>query len=214
MMNLLNTSSATTRSAQAARLLAVAALLAGTAFGALAQYKIVGPDGQVTYTDKPPAAGDVRIGNNSVPKGGSATGGMPYETRQAMQRYPVTLYAAKGCNACDSVRTWLRSRGVPFNETSVSTDSDYVALQARFGEKLVPVVTIGSQKLTNYNSADLQSYIEAAGYPKQASLAGYSWPAPTPLTTPRLAPAATPDPDPAPTPAPAMPQPSKNGIQF
>ena len=206
--------------ARAARLLAVAALLSGAAFGALAQYKIVGPDGKVTYTDKPPTAGDVRIGNNSVPNGGGASTGVPFETRQAMSKYPVTLYAAKGCGACDGVRTWLRGHAVPFNEVSVSSDQDYLALQARFGETLVPVTTIGSQKLKNYNSAELQSYIEAAGYPKQARLAGYSWPAPVPMTTPRSAPAAAAGPDaataeaPAAPASPALPPPSKNGIQF
>jgi glutaredoxin len=217
-MNLLHTSPAMSRST---RLLGVAALLAGAAFGALAQYKIVGPDGQVTYTDKPPTASDVRIGNNSVPKD-PGSGGIPYETRQAMARYPVTLYAAKGCNACDNVRTWLRGHAVPFNEVSLSTDNDYLALQARFGETLVPVTTIGGQTLKNYNSADLQSYIEAAGYPKQARLVGYNWPAPVPMTTPpRVAPAtAAADPnattaDPAAQPAkPVPPPPSKNGIQF
>jgi len=201
------------------RLATVAALLAGAAVGALAQYKVVGPDGKVTYTDKPPTASDVRIGNNSVPNGGGS-GGIPYETRTAMSKYPVTLYAAKGCGACDSVRTWLRGHAVPFNEVAVSTDQDYLALQARFGETLVPVTTIGTQKLKNYNSAELQSYIEAAGYPKQARLVGYTWPAPVPMTTPRAAAPATTDPqaattDPAAAPAtPQLPPPSKNGIQF
>src|ERR1700712_2477096 len=165
-MNLLHTSSVKTRPAHAARLLAVAALLGGSAFGALAQYKIVGPDGQVTYTDKPPTSGDVRIGNNSVPKDPGTSSGIPFETRQAMSRYPVTLYAAQGCAACANVRSWLRSHAIPFSEYAVATDTDYLAMQTRFGETLVPVTTIGAQKLRNYNSAELQSYIDAAGYPK------------------------------------------------
>ena len=48
------------RPTRLARLAAVALLLGGAAVAALAQYKIVGPDGKVTYTDKPPTASDIR----------------------------------------------------------------------------------------------------------------------------------------------------------
>ena len=52
-MNKLNTSSsAAVRSSRLARLASVALLLGGVAAGAMAQtYKVVGPDGKVTYTD-------------------------------------------------------------------------------------------------------------------------------------------------------------------
>ena len=54
-MNNLKTNSCTAiRPTRLARLAAVALLLGGVTVGALAQYKIVGPDGKITYTDKPP----------------------------------------------------------------------------------------------------------------------------------------------------------------
>ena len=46
--------------ARPTRLAAVAMLLCGVTVGALAQYKIVGPDGKITYTDKPPTAQDIK----------------------------------------------------------------------------------------------------------------------------------------------------------
>src|SRR5262249_55393222 len=128
-MNLtMNPLSSTTR---AARLAALAALLAGAATGASAQYKIVGPDGSVTYTDKPPTAANAQIGNQGVNGGGN---GLPYDVRQAMSRYPVTLFAAKGCGPCDQARQWLKGHGVPFSEYSVESNADIEALKARFGE--------------------------------------------------------------------------------
>jgi hypothetical protein len=76
-------------------LAAVAVLLVGAATSASAQYKIVGPDGKVTYTDKPPAARTPGPAGNA--NGRRRAGALPYEVQQAMSRFPVTLYAAKAC---------------------------------------------------------------------------------------------------------------------
>ncbi len=81
---------------RAVRLAAVAALLLGPAVGAMAQYKIVSPDGKVTYTDKPPAGAEVRPSDGSAGSSDSAAG-LPYATRQALAKYPVTLYASRDC---------------------------------------------------------------------------------------------------------------------
>jgi hypothetical protein len=216
-MNTLKTvSSAASLSTRRLRLAAVAMLLGGAAVGALAQYKIVGPDGKVTYTDKPPTPADIRV-NNGTPAGNSATGGMPYETRQAMGKFPVTLYAAKGCALCDQTRDALRQRGVPYSEYSVNTNADILALQARFNGTVLPVVVIGAQTLKASQPTDLQGYLDAAGYPGQARLTGYRWPQAVALAPPA---AETPAPVAAPiaaapsTPAPLLPPPSKSGIQF
>ena len=205
------------------RVAAVAALLAGAATGALAQYKIVGPDGKVTYTDKPPAAADIRLGNGApAAANGAAAAGMPYETRQAMAKYPVTLYAAHDCAPCDQARDALRKRGVPFNEFSITSDGDIAALKARMGSTTLPVVTIGPQATKGYTASDLQGYLDAAGYPAQARLTGYHWPAAVALAP------ATPAPSvdaaaanrsaaaaaAASSPTPLLPPASKSGIQF
>ncbi|MCK9689204.1 glutaredoxin family protein [Scleromatobacter humisilvae] len=220
MTPLKNASSAASRSTRALRLATVAMLLGGAAAGALAQYKIVGPDGKVTYTDKPPTAADIRLNNGTTPSvsNGNAAGGMPAQTRQAMSKYPVTLYASKNCGPCDQARDALRQRGVPYNEYSVNMDADISALQARFGDRTVPVIAIGSQTMRGYSSNDLQGYLDAAGYPAQAKLSGYRWPlavalAP-PSTTPLSNPSAANAPEAASSPASLLPPPSKSGIQF
>jgi glutaredoxin len=214
-MNNLNTPSGrAARTASLMRLAAVALLLGGTTVAALAQYKIVGPDGKVTYTDKPPTAQDIKL-----PSGGGATDsgspGVPYATRQAMAKYPVTLYAAKNCSPCDQARQALRQRGVPFNEYAVSSNADIAALQSRFGDTTLPVISVGGQSLKGYSPGDLSGYLDAAGYPAQARLVGYNWPAATPLTPPAAPVAAQAGDDATPaTAAPQAPPPSKSGIQF
>ena len=218
-MNTLNTSLRTApRPIRLARLAAVALLLGGTAVAALAQYKIVGPDGKVTYTDKPPTASDIRPTKGTAAPSGSA--GLPYETRQAMSKYPVTLYSTKSCLGCDHARQALKARGIPFNEFSVSTDADFAAFQARFGGTTSPIILVGTQVMKGYSSNDLSSYLDAAGYPSQGHLSGYAWAPATPLAPPatvsasaNAAPAAD-DAASSADPAPLLPPPSKNGIQF
>ena len=217
MNNLKTNSSAAARPPRVARLAAVALLLGGVTVGALAQYKIVGPDGKVTYTDKPPTAADIRPSKGTAVPAGS--GGMPYETRIAMGKYPVTLYTTKGCASCDQARQALKARGVPFTEYALSTDADFAAFQARINSTTLPVIAIGNQSVKGYSPNDLASYLDAAGYPAQSHLTGYSWPPALPLA-PRgaAAPGATAaagDADEAASaPAPLLPPPSKSGIQF
>jgi glutaredoxin len=200
----------------AAARLCAAALLLGAAGAAVAQYKIVGPDGRVTYTDKPPTAAEMRSSGGAAAASGDG-GALPYEVRKASGRYPVTLYATKSCEPCDSARKALRGRGVPFSEYTIDSAADVALLQSRFGDQNLPVITIGTQTLKGYRGSDIDSYLDVAGYPKQAKLNGYSWPAPV-----ALAPAAPTTAKAAPTSAAPsangpkidLPPPSQNGIQF
>jgi glutaredoxin len=195
--------------------LALGALLVATA--AVAQYKIVGPDGKVTYTDKPPA-GQARADTGAVPAAGNAAspGALPYETRQAMSRFPVTLFAGRTCAPCDDARAWLKTRGVPFTEYSIDTDGDVRALQARFGETTVPVITVGGQRLRGFSPTELESTVTAAGYPAQAQLIGYRWAPAVPLAppAPRAVQASAPTPPKALPAPPSPPEAPRTGIQF
>src|SRR5687768_3075196 len=92
---------------------------------AQALYKVVGPDGKVTYTDTPPPS----TGGSKVTKLGASNNvvpevAMPLDLRQALQRYPVTLYTMKVCDPCDSARQALKQRGIPFAEKQVLSNDD------------------------------------------------------------------------------------------
>jgi len=218
-MNILNTTpSAAARPSRLTRGAALALLLGGVAVGALAQtYKVVGPDGKITYTDKPPTASQIKAPANS-PAVTPGANGVPYETRQAMTKYPVTLYTTKKCSACDNARQALKRRGVPFNEFTVNDDTDFAAYRSRFNATTFPGISVGSKNLAGFSPSDLSGYLDAAGYPAQTQLTGYSWPAATPLV-PASAKQAAADADDAPapaasTPSPLLPPPGKGGIQF
>lgn len=173
-------------------------LLASTA--AHATYKVVGPDGKITYTDRPPAqAGQVRA--VGTPGSGGASGpdaALPFELRQVVARYPVVLYTSGDCQPCDAGRNLLRQRGIPHTEYSVTTTADAEALKKLAGSNEVPLLTIGAQRIKGYSSSDWNGYLDAAGYPKQSRLpSGYRFAEATPLAPPAPAPAAPPEARPA-----------------
>jgi glutaredoxin len=163
------------------------------ALPASAQFKVVGPDGKVTYTDRAPptATGRVTaIGNRAAASAGDAA--LPLEVRQAAARYPVTLYTMPGaCEPCESARQLLRQRGIPMTEKLVASAEDSEALERLSGGRDAPTLGIGSQVLRGLAPSVWNSYLDAAGYPRESRLpASYQYPAPTPLTERREAAAA------------------------
>ena len=210
---------------------ALALLLVATA-PAWAQglFRIVGPDGRVTYSDRPPPEASANVTpmtpGFSPRRPDNTPAAWPEELRQAAARYPVTLYTTPGCEPCGSGRDLLRRRGVPFTEKTVSTPTDIQALQRLAGTQSLPVLTIGGQQLKGYSEGEWVQYLDLAAYPKTSQLpAGYRPPEPTPLAPPLPAPstaaedaarAATPA-LPPPLPAPALPAPTPGnptGIRF
>jgi glutaredoxin len=151
---------------------------------AWALYKVVGPDGKVTYTDRAPTDRPVQaLKSNGA---AAAIEGLPFELQGVVARYPVTLYSAKTCSACDSGRQLLQARGVPFTEKTVITNEDIKLFQKLENTEQVPVLRIGSKQVLGFSQSEWASYLDAAGYPAKSALpANYRAPAPTPLAPPR-----------------------------
>lgn len=175
-----------------------------------ALYKVVGPDGTVTYTDRPPPAASGRpapVGaRTEAPAGDAPQANLPLELRQVSTRYPVTLYTGADCAPCETGRRLLAARGVPFAERRVSSEEDAEALNRLTGGRSIPTLMIGTQALRGFADSDWHSYLDAAGYPRESRLPrGYQQPAATPLVQ-RQAEAAAPQERPA-APAPAEPAP-------
>lgn len=199
---------------------ALALTLLVCALPAMALYKVVQPDGSVTYTDRPPTdTGPTRI-TPMTSSGGSASpdSGLPLELRQASARYPVILYSADDCTPCDNGRRLLQQRGVPYTEKRIVTEEDAAALDRLMGGRSVPALSIGQQPLRGFSESDWGAYLDAAGYPRTSKLPkGWPVPAVTPLTERAAvkpaaeAPASAPAP--APTPA-AEAAPPAPGIRF
>ncbi len=185
-------------------------------------YRQVDRNGKVTFSDQPPAANA-----QPTPSGGTASGGgaaLPYELNQVAQRYPVTIYTGNDCAPCSAGRSLLVTRGIPFQERTVNTNDDILALQRLSGQAALPILSIGAQQLKGFSDPEWSQYLDAAGYPKSAQLpAGYRNPLAAPLVAVQVAPApaaqatapaAVPQPAPAPGPAQGPTPSNPAGIKF
>ena len=182
---------------KAVKLLSLNALIfmAGSMLAPLAQaqqvYRIVGPDGKVTFSDQPPpAASTAKVSAaKGSPAGGVASASLPFELKQVASKYPVTLYSGDNCGPCGAGRSLLTSRGIPFSEKTVTTAEDVQALQRLSGDASLPFMTIGSQQLKGFSDAEWTQFLDAAAYPKSSVLpTSYRAPAPTALVTISTAP--------------------------
>jgi glutaredoxin len=198
-----------------------AAAFCGNDANAQQIYRIVQPDGRVTFTDTRPLEANAKAtAAAAAPLGGSSQAALPFELREAASRYPVTLYTAPECGPCGAGRTMLSNRGIPFTEKTVVSSDDIEALKRLAGAAAsLPFLTIGSQQLKGYAEAEWAQFLDAAGYPKTSQLpSGYARPPATPLVAaqqpqaPARAAAAPTARAAAPAPAPAADNPA--GIRF
>ncbi|MBC7435285.1 MAG: glutaredoxin family protein [Bdellovibrionales bacterium] len=145
-------------------------------------YRIVGPDGRITYSDKAPVEGAKGSSAGTVAAATDTSASLPFALRQVVNRYPVTLYTSAGCGPCGTGRALLTSRGVPFSERSVSTNEDNAALQRLSGDNALPFLTIGGQQIKGFSDVEWSQFLDAAGYPKSSQLpASYRQPPAAPL---------------------------------
>ncbi len=192
---------------------------------AWALYKVVGPDGKVSYTDRPPTSSNDKVTGLS-PTGGtktadsdSAAAPLPLALRQVTAKFPVVLYVSTpDCEPCNTGRQLLQQRGIPYSERTVTTTEDAAALQRLTGGKQVPTLSVGAQVLSGFSAGEWRQYLDAAGYPATSTLpAGYQTAAATPLVPPRAT-AISPSPRvvaPAPeTRSPAAASTAPGGIRF
>ncbi len=208
--------------------IAVAAAAFSAGAGAQQVYRIVGPDGRVTFSDRPPPdakASPAAAGGGSAAPSAGGGAALPFDLRNIASKYPVTIYTGTDCPPCVSGRAFLTSRGIPFAERTVTTEDDVEALKRLAGAPRLPLLTVGGQQLRGFSETEWASFLDAAGYPRTSQLpAGYRNAAATPLVATQAAPrsaAQAPQPQApaeepqAAAPAPAAPAPANPaGIRF
>ena len=148
-------------------------------------YRSVGPNGQITFSDIPGASSANKVSpvDNAAATVTPAGAALPFELRQVLVKYPVTLYTSNNCAPCDSGRSLLASRGVPFAEKTVITAQDAEALQKLSGSNSLPFLTIGAQHVAGFSASEWTQYLNVAGYPERSRLpANYRAPQSTSLS--------------------------------
>ncbi len=184
------------------------ALALGCAPAAWAVYKVVGPDGSVTFTDVPPSSGGGTVLQPAAPRMPQpAQGGddqLPPRLRQLQQQAPVVVYTAPNCKACDDGIHLLRERGVPYAERTIVTPQDAQAFKAFDPGLQVPLLSVAGVKLSpGFNAGAWNQALDSAGYPHRSELPkGYRFAIPRPLAgAPAVLPGSTHEPSDTASPA-------------
>jgi arsenate reductase-like glutaredoxin family protein len=158
-------------------------------------YRWVDKDGKVHFSDSPPPPEVKESTTRRMGGGGAPDAQLPFTTREAMKRHPITLFTSPNCGElCANGRALLSRRGIPFSERDAeSTREDAERVKALIGGLQVPVLLVGDRALKGYNEETWNAALDGAGYAR-APLPGQSAP---PVARP------------APAPVPAQPAPAQ-----
>lgn len=125
--------------------------------------------GKTVYSDQPPPAGARQV--VSKPSGSAeAAAPLPYATRRAAEKFPVTLYTAANCvEACERARALLNARGVPFAEKLLKSEEELATLSRAIGaEPSVPTLFVGKEYAIGIDEVAWNNLLDLAAYPRTA----------------------------------------------
>jgi glutaredoxin len=130
-------------------------------------YKTVGPDGKVSYSDRPPADGriDKKLSFESLPSTPLPPPSSAYlewlKTRPALAPAvsdEVVLYAAAWCGYCRQARTYLRAKGIAYRDVDIETDAGRHAFSVNGGGKGIPFIVRGKAQMRGFSAAGYDAF--------------------------------------------------------
>ena len=202
------------------------AVLLGLALPAAALYKVVGPDGRVTYTDRPPSRRRCARQHDGRATARSARPPHPQaRCRPSCARWRRAIRsrctAPRDCAPCDAGRAAAGAAWRALHRKARRQRRRRGRAGARHRRAHRAVADHRRAGAARPVAAEWSAYLDAAGYPRESRLPrGWQQPEATPLVereTPRTVTrvparaAAAPAPAEAPTPPPPAPQ---SGIRF
>ncbi len=132
-------------------------------------YKWTDAQGQVHYSDVAPLDAknltQKSAGGNII-----ETDSLPFQSKMAAQKNPITLFSFKECGEpCSKAEKLLNDRGIPFTLKSADPDKD--ELKKLTGDTNAPALMIGTQKpLVGFEAGSWNNALDSAGYPKSNPL--------------------------------------------
>jgi glutaredoxin len=140
--------------------------LAATLSAQAELYKWTDKSGGVHYSDQPPS-GDVKNVERKKIGGNVIEGQDNFGLKEAVRKFPATLYASDCGEPCTNARELLTKRGIPFAQKNPETSAeDSIALKKLVGGLEVPTLVLGqSGPLKGFQESSWNASLDAAGYP-------------------------------------------------
>ncbi|MCY7388497.1 MAG: glutaredoxin family protein, partial [Burkholderiales bacterium] len=144
-------------------LFALFASIVSAAVQAETLYKVIGADGRVTYTDRPPADGKSttalqfadapvsKLPDSVLKYQAELAKGMQDRLAQAKRMDnsgPTTLFSASWCGYCTQAKAYLRTKVISYREVDIDTPSGGRADLEAGGPRGVPRVMAAGQRLS------------------------------------------------------------------
>lgn len=145
------------------------------AFNAVAEtlFKVVGPDGKITYTDRPPADGKstTTLRFADAPSTPLPDSVLKYQTalQKSMQSRlsqakkvdaigATTLFSAVWCGYCTRAKAYLQARGIRYREIDIDTPDGGQAYFEASGRSGVPLLLADGKRQTGFSESSYDSF--------------------------------------------------------
>lgn len=125
-------------------------------------YKSVGPDGKITYSDKPPSSGNVQkkltirnLPSTKLPDS-AASKLAQIDNKKATNNAKasagtVTLYTASWCGYCRQAKAYLASQRINYREVDIETQVGMVEFPQAGGSGAVPLLIAGKESVQGFS---------------------------------------------------------------
>lgn len=148
------------------KMLMILALMMPALGHAATVYRSVGPEGQVIYSDKPPADGKVErtLSFSNLPATPMPESVRKYrdELEKSMQKRltdagrfrssgQAVLFSAKWCGYCTRAKGYLAEKKIPYQEFDIDTADGMRALVEAGGGRSVPVLLWDNQRVQGFS---------------------------------------------------------------
>lgn len=154
----------------------VCALLAGPALAATL-YKSVGPDGRVSYSDQPPANGQVQktLSFTELPSSPLPEAVLRYreglekgvqkrlEELARSRSATLQLFTAQWCGYCRQAKAYLAEKGIGYSELDVDSTEGQQAYAALGRGSGVPLLAWKGERLQGYSRGSYDQFLQRLG---------------------------------------------------
>ena len=160
-------------------LLVMVALLLTFSLAGAEMYQWVDENGVVTFKDTPPPAskkrGKVKVYNDSdfAPEpprqqapaknsDKSTAAAQPASPRKERFTGTVEIYVTNWCGYCKQAQDYMKSKGITYVAYDIEKDSAARQRHKELGGRGVPLIIIGSNKMSGFSPQLLESYLNSS----------------------------------------------------